>query len=127
MKYSWQKELIEKTVFENRIHPTAEDVYLILKANHPNISLATVYRNLNFLSENGKIKKISMANTKDRFDGETSEHYHVSCTVCDKIYDISLSMLSKLDDEVFEKTGVYVTGHELIIKGICPECSKKQS
>ena len=126
MKYSWQKELIEKTVFENRIHPTAEDVYLMIKAKHPGISLATVYRNLNTLSEKGKIKKISMANAKDRFDGDINEHYHVSCTACSKLSDVSLSRLSGLDDEVFEKTGVYVTGHELIIKGICPDCQKNK-
>ena len=127
MKYSWQRELIKKTVLDNRIHPTAEDVYLIVKAEHPNISLATVYRNLNSLSEKGLIKKISLPNAKDRFDGETNEHYHVSCTECNKIFDICLAVLSQLDDEVYKKTGVYVTGHELIIKGVCPECKKTKN
>jgi len=125
MKYSWQKELIEKTVLENRIHPTAEDVYFMIKAENPNISLATVYRNLNSLSLKGKIKKISVPNAKDRFDGDILEHYHVFCTDCDKIYDVGLNMLSELDREIHLKTGVYVTEHELIIKGVCPDCQKK--
>ena len=57
MNYSKQRELILNTLKENVVHPTAEYLYEILKENNPNLSLGTVYRNLNQLAENGTIKK----------------------------------------------------------------------
>ena len=53
MIYSKQRELILKAVLENRVHPTADAVFSFLKPDHPELSLATVYRNLNQLAKNG--------------------------------------------------------------------------
>ena len=58
MKYSRQRELILKTLKENCIHPTAEQLYELIRREEPTVSLATVYRNLNLLAENGMVKKI---------------------------------------------------------------------
>ena len=60
MIYSKQRELILKTVLENRIHPTADRVFSLLKPEHPGLSLATVYRNLNQLAQNGLLLKLSL-------------------------------------------------------------------
>ena len=61
MKYSRQRELILKTLKENCIHPTAEQLYELIRREEPTVSLATVYRNLNLLAENGMVKKIDIA------------------------------------------------------------------
>lgn len=68
-KYSRQRELIYKTVMENKVHPTAEFVYNYLKKDNPQLSLGTVYRNLQQLSDNGEINRLSIPNQPDRFDG----------------------------------------------------------
>ncbi len=73
MNYSKQRELILKTVIENPIHPTADTVYEQVRRENPKISLGTVYRNLNFLSEMGILRKISMPVGSDRFDGRLDE------------------------------------------------------
>lgn len=58
MNYSRQREVILQTLKDNVVHPTAEYLYAILKEKEPNMSLATLYRNLNQLADNGIIKKI---------------------------------------------------------------------
>ncbi|MEG2295254.1 MAG: transcriptional repressor [Oscillospiraceae bacterium] len=123
MKYSKQRELIEQTVKTNKIHPTADDIYSILKPEYPHLSLGTVYRNLNTLVEIGSIHKLSIPNASDRFDGQLHQHYHVICNVCRKIFDVELSFCDKLDEIIKEKTGVCATSHQLIINGICENCS----
>ena len=57
MKYSRQRELILETVMENPVHPTADTVYAMVREQEPNISLGTVYRNLNLLAEQGIDRK----------------------------------------------------------------------
>ena len=121
-KYSRERVLIYKTVMENKVHPTAEFVYNYLKKDNPQLSLGTVYRNLQQLSDNGEISRLSIPNQPDRFDGVTEEHYHAVCEKCGKIYDIHINEMPEVDRLVAEKTGLDITGHEIIFKTICPMC-----
>lgn len=121
-KYSRQRELIYKIVMENKVHPTAEFVYNYLKKDNPQLSLGTVYRNLQQLSDNGEISRLSIPNQPDRFDGIIEEHYHAVCEKCGKIYDIHINEMLEVDRLVAEKTGLDITGHEIIFKTICPMC-----
>ena len=122
MKYSRQRELILNTVLEHNVHPTADYVYSFLRKDNPNLSLGTVYRNLSLLAENGTIRKISIPNGSDRFDGCMHEHYHMVCERCGGVYDIELDGLHSLDERIEQETGFVVTGHELIVNGICNHC-----
>ena len=121
-KYSRQRELIYKTVIENKVHPTAEFVYNYLKKDNPQLSLGTVYRNLQQLSDNGEINRLSIPNQPDRFDGVIEEQYHAVCEKCVTIYDIHINEMFDIDSLVAEKTGLDITGHEIIFKTICPMC-----
>lgn len=125
MKYSKQRELTLNAVRENIIHPTADDVYAILKPENPSISLGTVYRNLNVLVGNGMINKLKMPSGSDRYDGDLKNHYHVVCDKCGKIYDIGFSVVDELDTKIKSITGVTVTWHQLIIVGICEACREE--
>ena len=82
MKYSRQRELIKSVLSKRTNHPTAEDIYQEVHDIEPTISLATVYRNLNLLADNGEIRKIKFQGTSDRFDPITSEHFHFVCNNC---------------------------------------------
>ncbi len=124
MKYSRQRELVLQAVRENPIHPTADQVYHILKKDNPQISLATVYRNLNLLSQTGQIVKIPLPNQGDRFDGHTVPHYHMLCQQCGQVFDLQLSLLDGLDEQIQASTGFAVTGHQLIVTGYCPHCQQ---
>lgn len=88
MNYSKQREIIVETLRHSTEHPTAETVYRTLKSDYPRLSLATVYRNLNQLCATGIIKKLHVADSPDRFDGNIEPHYHLCCKVCKKVIDI---------------------------------------
>lgn len=127
MRYSKQRELILKTVLENKVHPDAEYVYDLLKEEYPDLSLGTVYRNLNILAKNNILKRISIPNGSDRFDGTLAEHQHVICTECGKVADIYIHEINKICKNIHEKTGFDINFTSLAIEGICQECRNKQS
>jgi len=89
MKYSKQREHILKTLRENVIHPTADEIYALARKGMPSLSLATVYRNLNQLAENGIIRRIDGLDGSVHFDHNLCKHYHFICTKCNKVYDVA--------------------------------------
>ncbi len=121
---SRQREAILENLLSRYDHPTAEEVYESVKKILPNISLATVYRNLNFLSDEGVIISIL---TKDvvRYDAHTNGHRHVICNNCGRIFDIDVDVT----DEIIEKAGRSFDGEiencRLIFYGLCSECKNK--
>ena len=90
IKYSRQRESIKRYLASTREHPTADTVYTEVKKDFPNISLGTVYRNLNLLTELGEAIKISTPDGGDRFDGITEPHCHFFCKECGSVLDIDM-------------------------------------
>lgn len=125
MRYSKQRELILNTVLHNRIHPTAENVYRLLKNDYPDLSLGTVYRNLNYLAENNMLKKINVPDGSDRFDGTLSRHQHLICRKCGKVSDIDVSELLTIQSSILKNTGFEIDIDTLAFEGICDECAEK--
>lgn len=125
MKYSKQREMIFRAVQSMKTHPTAGEIYTVLRAKHPNISLGTVYRNLNVLSEMGKIKKIRISSGSDRFDFRVDDHYHMICQACGEVIDIEIPeldpVLKRLESEGFD-----ITELNLNLRGICNKCRRKK-
>ena len=103
MNYSRQRELIHRIVLENPIHPTADEVYALARAQETNISLGTVYRNLNLLAQTGVIRKIGLSGMPDRFD-------------------VDLPSLGALEEELRSLPGITVNGVLLTLTGICQAC-----
>lgn len=122
MNFSKQRELIYTQVKNYPTHPTAEEVYRTLKTENPNLSLGTVYRNLNQLSEAGMLLKIPIADGSDRFDGRTDRHYHMICEKCHRVFDIELDCLDGIPSSVMRQSGHKITQITLNLKGICSEC-----
>lgn len=124
MKYSKQRELILKTLQENPIHPTADEIYQLLRLELPSISLGTVYRNLNQLSESGEVMKITGLDGSIHFDHNTHKHYHFICNKCNKVYDIPAKAIPNIENSVEECTGLHISECELVLKGLCRDCQK---
>lgn len=104
-----------------KTHPTAEMVYREIVKEMPSITLATVYRNLNLLAEQGQILRIEI-NKEYRYDGDTCCHQHFVCNKCAKIIDIDNKKVTEYamknaDDSLFRAEGV-----EIIYNGLCKEC-----
>ncbi len=124
MKYSRQRELILKTLRENGIHPTAEQLYEFIRQEEPTISLATVYRNLNLLAENGVIKRIDGLEGTTHFDHQTHDHYHFICTKCHRVFDVPYEIAPDLAESASKETGLNITSYDIAFRGICKDCQK---
>ena len=126
LKYSRQREAIKSFLMTRKDHPTADVVYHSLRADFPNISLGTVYRNLAQLAENGDILKISTSANKEHFDGFVHRHFHFVCNKCDKIYDVDLDGMDEIKNQAAEKLNADIEDYSLIFYGICENCSSKK-
>ncbi len=119
-----QRRVVLEELCQMKSHPTAAELYAVVRRRLPRISLGTVYRNLEVLHEDGKIRKMEFAGTESRFDGTTKQHDHVRCTECDRIQDIFPQEPARRPAEM---EGFLVTGHRLEFLGICPRCRNDQS
>ncbi len=116
-----QKEIVLRAVSDRHDHPTAEQLYGEIKLEMPDISLATVYRNLGLLADDGKVRRITATGMPDRFDYVTEDHSHFVCVKCGKLIDFPIgdTPTPKLPDciQVFER--------QIIYKGVCCDCKTK--
>ena len=126
MKYSRQRESILNSLNEKLDHPTAEMVYNCVKKEQPNISLGTVYRNLNQLVEQGVLRRIATPVSGDRFDIRTDPHAHLLCARCGKVLDLEDDLISELDRNVMRTTAFLVNDRQLLLSGICADCLAAQ-
>lgn len=125
MKYSRQRESIRKYLAGTKSHPTADMVYHAIRTEYPNISLGTVYRNLNLLVEQGEVQKIYCGNGIDRFDYDTSEHYHFICKRCNCVSDLKMESISHINTIAAAGFAGEIEGSVTYFYGICPECKER--
>lgn len=124
--YSRQREEIIKVVKELYTHPTAEEIYMIVKAKDPGVSRSTVYRNLGDLVENNVINKISMLVGPDRYDAVKEFHNHAICTKCGKVFDFEYNFeYEKIRNAIEKQTGVEISNKGIVLDGICSSCKNK--
>ena len=121
-----QRRIILEELSRLRSHPTANEIYEIVRKRLPRISLGTVYRNLEMLSESGMIQKLEMAGTQKRFDGIVENHYHVRCLECGRVEDVSSPPMNELNDALNGTNGYDILWHRLEFVGICPGCKRRE-
>jgi len=121
-----QRQVILEEIQKVNTHPTADEVYEMVRKRLPRISLGTVYRNLEILSTRGLIQKIGPVSSQMRFDGITKNHYHLRCIYCGKVEDATIETIDKLENAIREKSDYSIIGHKLEFIGICPKCGGKE-
>lgn len=126
IRMSRQRKAILKALMGVTSHPTADEVYEMVRRKLPHISLGTVYRNLEILSAGGMIQKLQLGSTQMRFDGNTTNHYHVRCVGCGRVDDVPMNTLDSCEDVLRDKCGYQITGHRLEFIGICPRCQDER-
>ncbi|WP_456325100.1 Fur family transcriptional regulator [Desulfonauticus submarinus] len=117
-----QRQIILKTLKKVKTHPTADEVYDMVRKELPKISLGTVYRNLEIMSEMGIIQKLELAGHQKRFDGNPEPHLHIRCLECGKVVDVDLDVDVNCDQEYI--AGFLLKGYRIEFVGICSECQK---
>ena len=109
-------------------HPSAEMVYNSLKPQIPDISLATVYRNLAMFRQKGDIISVGTVGGAERFDGNTRPHVHFVCNGCYCVSDLhSMPVPEALSREAEKMMGGQVSGCQLTFTGLCARCVEIQS
>jgi Fur family ferric uptake transcriptional regulator len=122
-----QRQIILEELRSTRSHPTADEVYAMVRQRLPRISMGTVYRNLELLEENGVIHRLETSGGPMRFDGDTADHYHIRCLGCHKVADIPIKPFAQLEQGCEHATDYQVVGHRLEFVGLCPQCREKQT
>lgn len=120
-----QREIILRELRKSGRHLTADELYDLVKKAMPRISLATVYRNLEILSEAKIIGKLEISGRQKRFDYDPEEHDHIYCVVCHRVDNLEISRHGMSAEELPAVGGYTVTGCRLELIGICLDCQNQ--
>lgn len=122
MKYSHQREAILNFLRTRLDHPTAEVVYANIRQEIPNISLGTVYRNLNNLANNGTIQRLTYGGKTDHFDANVMPHYHFMCNICGSVQDVHMSTHESLIKDACNCIHANIDSVSVFFSGTCENC-----
>ena len=119
-----KRNAIYECLRSTQAHPSAEMVHEMLQQEHPDISLATVYRNLTYFRNNGMAVSVATVWGVERFDANTQPHVHFICDGCDAVLDLDSIPVPALSTAVEESSGCQVSDCRLIFSGLCKNCQK---
>lgn len=127
MRITEGRKAILDLLMHSENHPTAEEIYHELKPRFDNLSLATIYNNLNFFVSEGLVYEMKFSNVSSRYDYLGHSHYHIICQSCGKIADFHGEGLEDLYQSAAEQTDYIVQYDKLELYGICSDCQSRQS
>lgn len=120
-----QRQVILEELRRLSSHPTAACLYEITRRRLPKISLGTVYRNLELLTQMGLIRKLETRGSEARYDGNISPHYHVRCVRCGRVDDVQGPVADSVMHDVKTIDGYKILRYQLEFIGICPQCTER--
>ena len=126
MRMTRQRQAILDELVKLKTHPTADEIYQIVKQRMPRISLGTVYRNLDLLAQTGQIRRLDTAQGQKRYDGDLSQHYHVHCVDCGKIGDVVLERAPGEEPAVASSSDYEILDRRVEYLGVCPQCKSER-
>jgi len=130
LKFTKQRELVLKFLYDNDDHYTPEDIYMLLKKENPdiNIGIATVYRTLALLEDSEIASSISFGAQGKKYElGLKKHHDHLICTSCGDIIEFFDETIEKQQEEIAAKFNFKMTGHTMKIVGLCEKCQHLKS
>ena len=125
LKFTKQRELVLKFLYENNGHFTPEDIYTLLKEQHPdvNIGIATVYRTLALLETSEIASSISFGVQGKKYElGLKKHHDHLICTKCGNIIEFYDETIEERQEAIAKKFNFKMTDHTMKITGLCEKC-----
>ena len=117
-----QRIAIAQVVLNSKEHPTAEQVFELVKRTHPSISLSTVYNTLHTMRDMNMLQELAFGNNH-RYDPNTGIHVNLVCQNCGEIIDIEGKTIEKEVEEITKRRRFSIIGHRFDIYGICRKCA----
>jgi len=118
-----KRDAILACLRDTHSHPSADWVYEKVRETIPDISLATVYRNLSLFKQQGTIASLGTVNGVERFDYNTDPHVHFVCSQCDAVIDLpQMTVPQELSNQAAQQAGGRVNLCQLTFNGICHNC-----
>ena len=122
-----QRRVILEELKKMKSHPSADEIYFVVRSRLPRISLGTVYRNLQHLSRQDLIRILPGTSGQMLFDGDATEHYHVRCTICGRVEDLPGRPMLHFERDMVGKTEYEILGYKIELVGVCPDCKGKEN
>lgn len=126
MRLTTQRQIILEELGKVTSHPTANEVYDMVRKRLPRIGLGTVYRNLELMADCGVILKLEVGGTQKRFDATVVPHYHIRCTSCGKVDDIDVEVQNSINQAAEAVSNYQILGHHIEFTGVCDNCSQNK-
>lgn len=120
-----QRDVILDIFLSTHEHLSVEELYLKVKASHPGIGQATVYRTLKLFVDAGLAREMTLPDGQTRYEHQLAgeHHDHLICTRCNRIIEFEDATIEQLQQEIAQRHGFVLTGHKMQLCGICPACS----
>jgi len=126
-KVTPQRIAICRFLLSSKDHPTADQVYQVVKKTYPTISLATVYQTLRLLIQIGLLQELESTDRTSRYDSNTSPHINIICKKCGKVQDYETENIRKLWFQIIKDLGFQPIGQRLDIYRYCEQCQAEKS
>jgi Fur family peroxide stress response transcriptional regulator len=122
IKMTPQRIAILQYLEDNKMHPSAADIFRSVSERFPTMSFATVYNTLDTLKTLRMVRELTIDPEKKRFDPNMKPHGHLICVDCHKIVDVVRGFPVELDET--ERCGFKILGNHVDFYGLCPECGQ---
>jgi Fe2+ or Zn2+ uptake regulation protein len=122
LRLTQQRQALLDALSSQPWHPTADELYALVRKSMPRISLGTVYRNLDWLATRGLIQQLDTGGHQKRYDRAPERHYHVRCLVCGRLDDVTVGSDQDLRSLVQDSGDYALSGYLLEFMGVCPSC-----
>lgn len=125
LKVTPQRIAVYNMLLGTTEHPDAETIYKALEPSNPTMSLATVYKTLDFFKHLGLVQELNVGEGRSRYDATVQCHPHTVCRVCGRVDDLHLEALTEVAKKLVPDLDFEVECEQLILYGKCSECRKK--
>ena len=122
VRYSETRDIIYNYLYNTKAHPSAEMIYNDLKIVLPKLSLKTIYTNLRFFEEHGKVVRVANVNGSDRYDANCEEHVHLVCNECGAVIDVMDADIRKAK-KACQVGQAKIKSIQIVLHGTCETCS----
>ncbi|WP_458407021.1 Fur family transcriptional regulator [Anaerotignum sp.] len=125
LKVTPQRIAVYNMLMNTYEHPNAEMIYKTLEPTNPTMSLATVYKTLDFFKQLGLVQELNVGEPSSRYDAVVQCHPHTVCKVCGKVEDLHMEELTDVTKKLAPALDFEVEMEQLILYGTCGACRKK--